>query len=67
MRQAIAAAEPLAGGPALVEDDLVGLGDVEGLVVHLGLRQFEPLGQALGDRVLGQSDASAVLGLPSAR
>ena len=38
------APEPLAARPALLEDDLVGVGDVERLVVHLGLGELEGRG-----------------------
>ena len=43
--------------PFLFEDDHVGLGDVERLVVHFGLRDVEGFGDAAGDDVAGDEGA----------
>src|SRR5882762_8648682 len=50
-------AEMLALVPAFFEDDGVGLGDVEGLVVHFGLGDVEGFGDAAGDDVAAGDDA----------
>src|SRR5208337_4666849 len=50
------AAEPLAAGPALLQEHFVRLGDVKRLVVHLRPGNLEEARHALDDRMIGVQD-----------
>src|SRR5262245_15257612 len=53
------AAEPFPSGPTLLKEHFVGLGNMEGLVIHLGLRDLELFGKSLSDRVVGLQDSDS--------
>ena len=49
-------AKPFTGRPALLDDHLVGIGNVEGFVVHLGIGNGEVSRQVPCNRVVGLED-----------
>src|SRR5882762_3520212 len=48
------ATEMFPSGPAFVEDQFVGIGNMERLVIHLRLRQRELRRYPVGDRMFGE-------------